>query len=244
MRDAARILLLCGCAALGGRVAAAGTVDVTRIEYRETEPGLDPYRVRMLVHGDRLRIDDGYAASDYVLYDAARGRVYSVTHEERRILVIPDGEVPKPPAALRLEVRHREDPEAPRVAGKAPILVQVRAGGKLCSESMVVAGLLPDAARLLRGYYHVLAARQARDLALTPKEFRTPCFLANYLHETWKPLEFGFPLSEHIVGGRLRLMLDYRHDELPDSLFRLPEGYERVVLGDAAAARGAAGRGR
>ena len=213
-------------------MAAPDLVPGTRIEYRETEPGVDPYRVRMLVAGGRLRIDDGYAASDFVLYDAGQGKVYSVTHEERSILVIPDGEVPDAPGSLHIEVTHAEDPEAPRVDGRRPIRVQVRAGGTLCSETMVVADLLPKAAQLLRGYYHVLAARQARDLDRTPRAFRTPCFLANYLHDTWKPLEYGFPLAERILGGRTRLMLDYRRVELPARLFELPEGYVQRVLGE------------
>lgn len=230
-----RLLWACLCGFLlvsPVRAAPPESVVVTRIEYRETEPGIDPYRVRMLVAGERLRIDEGDDAGDFVLYDAGAGRVYSVTHEERRILVIPDGEVPSAPVSLGIEVVHAPDPEAPRVLGETPVTVTVRAGGTLCSESTVVDGLLPKARRLLRGYYHVLAARQARDLALTPKEFRTPCFLANYLHDTWRHLDYGFPLAEHIEGGRTRLLLDFSEVELPAALFALPEGYERVTLGE------------
>ena len=84
------ILLLTACGKSGD---SAGTVPqsvtgVNILSYEEREAGTDSYIVRVLVSPGYVHFDDGYAASDFALLDRRSRTVFSVSHEDRSILVI------------------------------------------------------------------------------------------------------------------------------------------------------------
>ncbi len=210
--------------------AMAG-MQVAWLMYQEREPGVDPYPVRILVSERFVRIDDGYAASDFVLFDRRARTVFSVSREEKSMLVIQDSVFDRQSGAPDIEISVTQPKGAPKIAGRQVKEVEMRAGGDLCLSASVVPGLLPDVSQALAEYQEVLAARQFRDLDKTPPELRTPCFLANYVYGNERHLQQGLPIREAITGGRMRVLMDYRaRRDVEETLFELPEGYRRLEL--------------
>jgi len=213
-------------------IADGGMLSAVSLLYREQEPGTDPYQVRTLVTDAFVRSDDGSAAGDFLLFDRRARVLYNVVHDDRTILVIPERKVDLAvPGTLELEERFRPESEAPRIGGRAVSSFVLNANGELCREGMVVPGLLPGVTRALIELERVLARQQVATLYKTPQEFRTPCFLANYLYATDRMLQRGLPIQDGIRGGRHRVLLDFDPDyRAEEALFRLPEGYRRYSI--------------
>lgn len=230
-----RVILLCGMLAgllwqlpLGAEPA---TRNATILHYQESEQGIAPYPVRVLVTPAFLRLDDGVDAGNFLLVDREAGVLYNVNHQSRNILTIADGEITEVEAAPDIQVKVSADTEAPRIGGEAVSRVDVIAGDELCMTAHVVPSLLPDVTAALRQYQQILAARQFRDLELTPETMRGPCFYANYVQGATRYLDEGLPVQWAHEGGRAQVLVNYEQDRtVPASLFTLPEDYQRVNL--------------
>ena len=204
--------------------AQAGTV----LWYTEQEAGTSPYKVRYFVSKDFMRSDDGDDRGDFVLYDRRSKKIFSVVHDERRVLQI-DGEgvVPAVPDALDMSVDKRVDEDAPMVAGIRPVTLQLMAGNQRCYMATVLPGLLTDVREAFLEFNRALAVQQFRSLEITPVEFRTPCFLLRYVYATDFSLVHGLPLFDLDESGDRRVLLDYEEDVTLDAgLFALPVGYQ------------------
>ncbi|MBZ0071705.1 MAG: hypothetical protein WCY26_06495 [Thiohalobacteraceae bacterium] len=224
---------LCWLALVNVTAAApAATVTGSVLLWQEQEPGIEPYPNRMLITTDHLRSDDGEDDSDYLLFERRTGVLYSVSHERRALLVVtaeplPAAAGPRP----EVQVDIATDPDAPLIGGQAVQAIRLHSGDALCMQAMVVPGLLPEAVAALREMRARLAGRQYRDLYKTPEEFRTPCFLANYVYEMDRALQTGLPIRESVSGGVRRALRDYRTGQtLPAALFELPADYRREEI--------------
>lgn len=208
-------------------VAEPDAVSATVLLWQERETGIAPHSTRMLVSKQYLRSDDGRDTADFMLFDRQTRRIYSVSHSERSILVIeadaiPGEAGPQPDFKESLQ----PDPKAPKISGLAASQYQLSSGDQKCLQATLVPGLLPGVIEALREMQGVLAARQYRDLTKTPEEFRTPCFLANYVYAIDRHLQAGFPVVELRQDGWQRMLLDYRSDQMIASdRFQLPQGY-------------------
>lgn len=208
-------------------VAEPEAVSATVLLWQEQEAGIAPHSTRMLVTKQHLRSDDGRDAADFMLFNRQTRRIYSVSHSERSILVI---EAEAMPATAGPQPAFNEslqpDPDAPRISGLAASQFQLSSGDQKCLQATLVPGLLPGVVDALGELQNVLAARQYRDLAKTAEEYRTPCFLANYVYAIDRHLQAGFPVMELRQDGWQRALLDYRSDQMIASeLFQLPKGY-------------------
>ncbi|NIP71890.1 MAG: hypothetical protein GWO16_02115 [Gammaproteobacteria bacterium] len=210
--------------------------------FQETEPGLEPYATRMLINDAYVRMDDGNAASDYVLFDRDDETVYSVSHANRSILVIHSkpvlGESPIP---LEMDARRSKHPNAPPVAGHQPVQYTLLVNGQSCSQVMVVPGMLQEGIMALREFRRVLAGQHAENLPKTPEEMLDPCFVAYHVFAPVQHLQYGFPIQQWDSQGVGRSLVDYDEAFKTDSeLFVLPESYPRmgVGLGGGAAVEG------
>ncbi|HSH28301.1 MAG TPA: hypothetical protein VK971_00215 [Thiohalobacter sp.] len=225
------------CAMLAGMLlqlpagAEPPTRDATIVHYQESERGVAPYPVRILVTPAFLRLDDGVDGGNFLLVEREAGVLYNVNHQSRNILTIADGEITEIEAAPDIQVKVSADTDAPRIGGEAVRRVDVIADGELCMTAHVVPSLLPDVTAALRQYQQILAARQFRDLALTPESMRGPCFYANYVQGATRYLDEGLPVQWSHEGGRAQVLVDYEQDRaVPASLFTLPDDYRRVDL--------------
>jgi len=212
------------------------------LRFQDQEPGVEPYSSRVMVTEAFVREDFGPDDSTgFLLLDRKAQRVYSVDAEERRILVIGErtpaeesAEPATPPIPLEVRFEDYADPDAPTVAGTAPLLRHYRINGQPCLDVASVPGLLPEARAALGELSRVLAHQRVMTLAQTPRELWDPCVLAKDLFRPELHLQAGFPVAVSDPAGHRRLLLDYETNlALVPELFRLPEGYTRFRLGAA-----------
>ncbi|MEW5891872.1 MAG: hypothetical protein AB1697_01815 [Pseudomonadota bacterium] len=195
----------------------------TEIRFEDTEPGEPPYLSRVLILGDKLRLDYGQDTDNYSLYDQRTQRLYVVSHEVERIIEIPAGKA-------RLSLPQGWQLTLSRQAAGAEQHVQVRLNDRQCVEIRAVPGLLPEASRLLGKLRRALAASQAAAWKATPAELRDPCFLALDVVRAGIEYDYGLPLSLQYGDGRSRIYRSHAEREVTDALFALPGKYQRFRL--------------
>ncbi|MGB5304903.1 MAG: hypothetical protein WBO57_01550 [Gammaproteobacteria bacterium] len=200
--------------------------------YKEQEAGTAGYPVRVLINAAHLRLDDGYEGSDFILMERKSRTIYSVSHEEKRILVMTAPAVDqRPPADLDISVEQEEDAGSPLIAGVRPVQVRIKANNEVCFQAILVPGLLPAAVAGLIEYAQALGDRQLDVLDEVPESVRTPCYLARYAYAPAQHLRQGLPVQEWDVYGYRRALVDFKEPEtvLP-TLFLLPPDYERIRI--------------
>lgn len=208
-------------------------ITVTTLVYEESEPGVDPYKTRMLISDRYIRIDDGPGSADFVLYDNEKKRIFSVLSENEQILVVdPLNEYQSPPETLKLREEKVEDENIPSIAGKKAEYFKFYADQQLCYHVVAVQGLLPEISSIMLEYQQVLAAQQQEILDATPVELQTPCFLMNYLYAPATYMSKGFPVRQWDVGGYRRSLEDVQQRIQVDAkLFGLPQSYSFFSMG-------------
>jgi hypothetical protein len=209
-----------------------GMVSVDWLLYEEQEQGTGQYPVRILVSKHYLRFDDNYDASDFLLLDRRTHTLFSVSHEERSILVI-EGKPGKTslPSNIDLTEERSEDDDAPTIGGHAPLHVRFMANNELCYEAIVVPGLMEMVAEALTEYAALLGLRQLDSLESFPEAMQTPCFLSRYIYRPARHYREGLPVREWDSEGYLRTLMDFgkKHSVSP-GLFVLPDGYEEFRI--------------
>lgn len=218
--------------ALVGNLAWAQ--DATMLWYQVMEPGFEPYNSRLIVTPRYLRLDDGDAASDFVLFDRQQNIIYSVTHGDRTVLEIhPQAVTVESPVALeRTQVQVPMAEPLPAIAGRIPQQYRLSVNGELCYETVAVDGLLPDVVQALTAFRGVLAGENARILVDVPADMHDPCDLAlNTYAPAWQ-LQFGLPVQEHDLQGKGQLLMDFSTAYPAEAgLFKLPKGYQHYSPG-------------
>jgi hypothetical protein len=231
------LALLAALLAAGCTKPAAENGDqdtVTLLNFQEQEAGVQPYPLRILVNKRYLRFDDGFAASDFMLMERDTQTIYSVSHEDRSILVVSGyPAVDALPAGIELGEARDADTSAPEIAGKQPVYIRFLANGTVCYHAIVVPGLLQQASAALAEYATVLGHRQFSDMASVPAEMLTPCFLTRHVYAPARHLLAGLPIDEWDDTGYRRTLVDFQENAAVDTgLFELPKGYERFQPGE------------
>ncbi|HAJ92009.1 MAG TPA: hypothetical protein DCO71_05240 [Gammaproteobacteria bacterium] len=229
------ILQLTACGESGDVTATVpeNITGVNILSYEEREAGTDIYSVRVLVSPGYVRFDDGYAASDFALLDRQSKTVFSVSHEDRSILVIEyqPGDVALP-ADINLTETRTADNAAPAIAGKQPVHINYLANGDLCFQAVTVPAVMRDAVAGMAEYAEVLARRQLNDMEAVPVSMQTPCFLSRYVTAAARQYRDGLPVQEWDDAGYFRTLSDFVANEtVPAALFELPGTYERFSPG-------------
>ncbi len=234
------VLLAVFAASTGARAAENRTVpsitdsaSVYELNYREKEPGVDPYDVRFLVSKRFIRIDETGESSGYIIFDDDKQTIFSVSHYDKRILVIrPQPSSKASPVESKVEYLALSD--APKVADRAiynyRMFVEGDDGQTTCAELQIVEGLLPDVTTLLKRYQQVLSSQQRRLLKKTIQEVRTACYLTDQIYNEGLYYDKGLPIQEWHSNEKSRMLVDYRKTEVDAHLFDLPENYERFSL--------------
>jgi len=229
-------LIFAGCSRsndeLPTPVQEDGMVSTDWLLYEEEEPGTGQYPVRILVSVDYVRFDDNYDASDFLLLDRRTHTLFSVSHEERSILVIegkPGGT--SLPSNIDLAEERSEDVDAPTIGGNSPVHVRFKANDDLCYEAVVVPGLMARATEALTGYAELLGLRQLDSLESVPEAMQTPCFLSRYVYRPARQYREGLPVREWDAEGYLRTLMDFGEKRsVSPGLFVLPDGYEQFQI--------------
>lgn len=209
------------------------SIEVLSLEFLEQEKGIDPYRVRMLVTADFLRMDEGKDGDNFLLFDRQAKNIYSVIHQDKKILKIPHREkILKQEYTLDLGVTENNVDNMPAFAGEKPQHLTFTANEKTCYDVIAVQDVLPDAVQAMREYLLTLAGEQIANLNKTPVEMRLDCMLANLIYEPVRHLDYGFPLREWNYKGYVRELVNYKTEMVKSDLFKLDSNYAIVQLGE------------
>ncbi|MGV6859332.1 MAG: hypothetical protein ACWA5X_10185 [bacterium] len=212
---------------------ATGDVDAQVFIYQEWEKGIDPYKSRVIVTRDYLRLDDGRADGDYLLFNRDTKVISSLTQEDRTILRMKRKPVTLEPGdASAFSVKERDASDMPKMAGHQPLHRTLFSGDKECYNVVAVPGMAPDAVAAMKEYLLTLAGEQAENLYKTPEEFRDPCMMSNLIYKPVAHLDFGFPLREWDYKGYGRELVGMQEQKLPSSLFQLNPDYHVYQLSD------------
>lgn len=211
--------------------ATAVAEDADLLVYQVWEKGSEPYLSRILVTPDYVRLDEGDDAGGYTLFDRRLEVIYNVSPEDQTILVMDlTDPVPARSDTLVLSETVKPDPQAPLVAGRRPTQVSLLANGEVCTELVVIDGVMQAALDGLAELKQALARVHAATLAAMPQDIRTPCDLASNVFAADRSLRFGLPLREG-GAGRSQSLVDFAENHSVDpALFTLPQGYGRRPL--------------
>lgn len=219
-----------------GKVEQGKPASAIMLMYVNTEPEVDPYQTRIIINDSYVRFDDGRASNDFVLFDRQSGVIYSSSAETRRILVINPKTSKKPELNIKITDKSNDDPNAPVIGGQKMQGWSMSANGEICSQVMVVPGMLPGANAALREYTHYLSLEHADALHKIPLDMQNSCDIAiNILAHDWA-LTKGLPAREQHYTGFTRSLLDYNDGyEADPALFELPKEYQRFSREDMSA---------
>lgn len=206
-------------------------VQALSLSYSETEQGIDPYPVRMLITDQFLRLDDGEASEDYLLFNRQEKAIYSVTPEDKSVLKIPFREIKlnKQSGPLVTAVKNTAG-DLPKFMDKDATHHSLRVGGRQCYDVVAVEGLYPDAVLAMREYLLTLAGEQAVNINKTPVEMREPCMLSNLVFSPLKHLDYGFPLREWDYRGYIRELKDIESITVSSTLFEINPDFQVLTM--------------
>ena len=209
------------------RAAEGSPVPVTELIFEESEPGVEPYRSRMLLGESWLRLDGGSDDGDFILFDRKAREIRSYNRDDRTEMVIPPREIEPVDFELRYEQFSQPLEDAPKIAGNTPVEYRYRADGKLCRRSINAPGLLPEFTAVLKDYEQLLAEQGKQTLARMPADVRESCYMSNNFLHPVDYYEGGFPLFVINDQQRSRRLVGYRETEVPQRLMQPLQGYRR-----------------
>jgi len=216
----------------------SSTINVYQLQYQETEPGIDAYKVRMLVSKRYIRIDTLGDNSGYIIFDGKKNIIYSLSHFDRRILVInpKNGSKNKPADNLNIHpvIEYMPLVNAPKVAGKTIYNYRVFSGKnknrQTCMTIQLVKGLLPAVTRILKKYQQLISAQQVVMLKNTIKSVQTPCYLIDQIFNAGLYYDKGLPIQEWHSNQQTKILLGYKQLNVDAKLFDLPASYSRFSI--------------
>ena len=200
----------------------------------EQELDIEPYKTRIIVTADYMRLDDGNDASDFALLDRKARKIYSTSSENNTIIAVSarkvDIEPPMPLAISNDKVTATAN--VPTVAGKTPEHYALSVNGKVCYEVMAVKGMLPDMVKAMQEFAEILAGDSAVTFNSIPADMQNACDMAGNTFAPGRHLQFGFPVSEW-KKGYSRTLMEYKDDfKVEPALFELPKGYFQYDVQD------------
>ena len=222
---------------LSSSLHAGETVDAKKLTYMEQEQGIGPYRVTYTVTGKFIRINDHSDDSGYIVYDRKNNKVYSISHFDKSILVIPEYPVKAFDPPFKLEIEYKAMEGAPEISGKKVYNYRVKAVTSLTSETcmdiQLVPGLMPEVAESLQAFQKIVSAQHVRNLDSTPEEFRTPCYLVDQVHNRGDYYSKGLPIQEWHSNEKQRQLTNFEDVKVDVSLFDIPADYRQYSLSDS-----------
>lgn len=202
-------------------------IDAYELEFEEKEQGTDVFKTRFLVTDRYLRIDDPHDESGYILYDNQQKKIYSVSHYDQSILVIPEYKYTPSDLSGRVKLHYTPMQDAPQVAGRKVYRYRVSAqdDNEVCTDIQLVPGLLPKVTSMLRQYQRIRAGQQVSNLENTPDEYKTSCYLADQIFDEGEYYSKGLPIQEWHSNGKIRILSNYKETKVSPSLFVLTNDY-------------------
>ena len=206
-------------------VPGMANVEATVFWYQEKEQNMSVTKIRYLVTDQFIRIDEGQADDDFILFDVTKKTIYSVNHDDHTILEIKNQDWTMPEFDFKREVVLGELKDAPSVAGKTVKRYLLTANDEVCMDIQYLPGTYPDEMRIFHQYQLVLSGQQVVMINNTPQEMQSPCFLLDQVYDDGDYYNKGLPIQLWHSRGYARLLVDFKKEHVPAELFFLPSGY-------------------
>ena len=206
----------------------------TKLVYLEHEQSVEPYYVTYTVTSDFIRIDDASDTSGYIVFNVLENKIYSVSHYDKSILIIPEyrSDSSQPNVKTRVEFTKMED--APTISGKPVYNYRVTAdseeGSSVCMDIQLVPGLLPEVATVLQKFQALVSGQHVYNLDNTPSEYHTPCYLVDQVFNTGEYYEKGLPIREWHSNERMRQLVNFEAVDVNPTQFIYPLDYRQYSL--------------
>jgi hypothetical protein len=208
--------------------------NAVKLVYQEQEEGVDPYVVTFTVSSDYLRIDDDSDNSGYIIFDISKKRIYSVSHFDKSILVIPEYPESAHDPDFDIDVEYRAIEDAPTISGKQVYNYRVKAvsGEKTdtCMDIQLVPGLLPEVSKTLQSFQKIISGKNVSGLEMTPDEYQTPCYLVDQIYNRGDYYSKGLPVHEWHSNKKKRLLINFEDTDVDPAIFKIPEEYRQYSL--------------
>jgi len=200
--------------------------------YQVQEPGVDPYKSRIIVTDKFIRLDDNNDGRDFVLVNRADKIVYSVSEDNDSILVVKHRPVDmKSPIELFPETVRKPDENAPKIDGRDLVHYIFKINGEACQDATIAEGLLTEATEAIAEYRQILAGQHATTFKSTPADLQNACDMAMHIFQPDRYLKFGLPVEERDYTGYQRSLIDFDDDyEVNPALFILPTEFEQFSI--------------
>ncbi len=207
---------------------------MTEILYADGEPEQSSMTSRILILGDRMRMDFGQDDQGFVLFDRVARTVWHVSPQDRKVTAIEAGGVaqvePKPgQKPLQLDWPKDWTLSLDEMPSDQNLLTQLRLNGSLCVE-FKSAPMLVRQAQLLADFRQTLAMNQARLWQALPETERQQCALAVDVEKAGIEYQSGLPLAIRYWNGRSRVYLGHQYLPVRPELFELPEQFRQVLI--------------
>ena len=215
----------------------ASPVPAHEVIYEEKEDGTDFYIVKYTVSEDLIRIDDsvdpGENESGYIIFDLKKKTIYSVSHFDKTILVIPefDNDMKN---AVKPNIIYNELDDAPTISGKKvfnyTVMAETKTSLEKCMDIQLASGLLPSVTSKLKQYQSVVSSQQVKTIASIPDEYKTACYLVDQIYNRGDYYDKGLPLREWHSNNRVRVLSSFDEVEVDSGMFALPKEYKQFSL--------------
>jgi len=219
---------------LSSAVYSAESVNAVKLTYQEQEQGVDPYVVTYTMSSEFLRIDDEADNSGYIIYDLKQNRIYSISHYDQSILVVPQYPEKEFKPGFNLDIEYKLLENAPMISQKKVYNYRVNAVTKVSSETcmdiQLVPGLLPEVTKSLQSFQKIISAQHTLNLEQTPEEFKTPCYLVDQVYNKGDYYSKGLPIQEWHSNDKRRQLMNFENTEADAAIFKIPQEYRQYSL--------------
>ena len=212
---------------------------MTEILYADSDPEQSRMTSRILILGDRMRMDFGQDNQGFVLFDRAARTVWHVSPQDQKVTGIVAGDVgslePKLGSKPGQELRQTSWPKdwelsQDEMPSEQNLLTQLRLNETLCVE-FKSAPMLAWQAQLMAEFRQTLAANQAGLWLALPETERQPCAFAIDVERAGIEYRRGLPLAIRYWDGRSRIYLAHQYLPPRPELFDLPKQFRQMLIG-------------
>jgi hypothetical protein len=136
--------------------------------------------------------------------------------------------------AFTVDVEYKELNDAPMISGKKVYNYRVSASttvtNETCMDIQLVPGLLPEVANMLQDFQSLVAGQHISNLANTPDEFQTPCYLVDQVYNKGDYYNKGLPIQEWHSNGKTRQLINFGDSRVDAEIFNIPPEYRQYSL--------------
>lgn len=209
-------------------------IQVHKLQYLEREPGVDDYRVTILVSENKIRIDETGEGSGYIIYNNDEKVIYSISHHDDSILVINEYRFSNKNSPAKVKIDYQQLQDAPSVDGKKVFNYRVYSDEgnteETCLDIHLVENLLPEVQAMLKSYQNVVSGQQVKMTDNQITQLQTTCYFADQIYNTGAYYDKGLPIQEWHSNERFKALQSFDKVSVKPDTFDVPENYHRFSI--------------